>query len=82
MSLEKRKVLDQIEVKDNGVIFCKELNQIIDDGNIISSIPHRTSYCPGDDISEAPYKVKQAAEVFWTKEVIADFKKSQKVSKP
>lgn len=68
--LEKRKILDQIEVKANGVIFIKELNQIVDDGVVISSIPHRSSVCPLDDVSNSPYQmVKDAAAVHWTQEV-------------
>lgn len=77
MALEKRRILDQIEVKENGVIFCKELNQIVDDGNVISSIPHRSVYCPGEDVSSAPEKVKQAVATFWNEQVIADYKSSQ-----
>lgn len=76
MSLEKVKVLDQIEIKANGVIFVKELNQIIEDGQIISSIPHRTSYVPGSDISEAIDQVKEAAAIFWTEAVITDYRVS------
>ena len=65
--LEKRKILDQIEVKANGVIFIKELNQIVENGIVISSIPHRTSVCPLDDVSNSPYQmVKDAAAVHWT----------------
>lgn len=67
--LEKIKILDQIEVKSNGVIFIKELNQIVEDGIVISSVPHRTSVCPLDDVSNSPYQmVKDAAEIHWTQE--------------
>lgn len=68
--LEKRKVLEQIEVKANGVIFIKEFNQIVENGVVISSIPHRSSVCPLDDVSISPYQmVKDAAETHWTQAV-------------
>ncbi len=68
--LEKRKILDQIEIKSNGVIFIKELNQIIDNGNIISSIPHRSSVCPLDDVSNHEHQmVRDAASAHWTQSV-------------
>jgi len=68
--LEKRTILDQIEVKANGVIFIKELNQILDNGIVISSIPHRSSVCPLDDVSNHKYQmVKDAAAVHWSQTV-------------
>lgn len=68
--LEKRKILDQIEVRANGVIFIKELNQILEDGVVISSVPHRSSVCPLDDVSGSPYQqLKDTAAVLWTQEV-------------
>lgn len=68
--LTEIKILDQIEVKPNGVIFIKEYNQILRDGVIISSVPHRSSVCPLDDVSNSPYQmVKDAAAVHWTQSV-------------
>jgi hypothetical protein len=72
--LEKKTILEQLEVKPNGVIFVKELNQIIDDGKIISSIPHRYSVTPCDNISESPYEsLKIIAKALWTKKIKADY---------
>lgn len=67
--LEKRKVLDQIEVKADGHIFVKELNQIVDDGQVVSSIPHRTVFTPDMNIDDLPNEVKPHAQVAWTQEV-------------
>ncbi len=72
--LEKRKILDQIEIKLNGVIFIKELNQILDDGKVISSTPHRSSVCPLDDVSSHEYQmVKDVAAVYWTQKIKDDY---------
>lgn len=78
MGLVERKILDQVEIKDNGVIQVKEFNQVLRDGQVISSIPYRSLYCPGEDVSQAHDKVKQAAAAFWNDEVVAAYKESQK----
>jgi hypothetical protein len=71
--LEKRTVLDQIEVKADGHIFMKELNQILDDGQVISSIPHRSVYTPDMNIDDLPEVVKPYAQLSWNQEVVAAF---------
>lgn len=71
--LEKRKVLDQIEVKKDGHIFMKELNQIVDDGQVVSSVPHRTVFTPDMSIDDLPSEVKPYAKIAWTPEIIAAY---------
>jgi hypothetical protein len=71
--LTKQKVLDQIEVKADGHIFMKELNQILDDGKIISSIPHRSVFTPDMSINDLPDVVKPYAQLSWSSEVIAAY---------
>jgi len=46
------------------------------DGIEIARSYHRTVYCPGDDISEAPQEVKDVAGVLWTTAVIEAYKAS------
>jgi hypothetical protein len=77
MSLTERKILEQIEIKEDGVIFVKELNQILKDNTVVSSSPHRSVFNPGDDVSSAPSKAQQAAQLFWTPEVIEAYKAEQ-----
>jgi hypothetical protein len=71
--LEKRKVLDQIEVKSDGHIFMKELNQILDNGQIVSSIPHRSVFTPDMNIDDLPNVVKPYAQLSWTAEIKAAY---------
>lgn len=73
MALDKRTILDQIEVRKDGVIFVKELNQIVEDGVVLTSTPHRTVINPNEDITNAIDAVKKAASVFWTPEVIQEY---------
>jgi hypothetical protein len=71
--LEKRKVLDQIEVKSDGHIFMKELNQILDNGQIVSSIPHRSVFTPDMAIADLPNEVKPYAQLSWTADIKAAY---------
>ena len=71
--LEKRKILDQIEVKKDGHIFMKELNQILDNGQVVSSIPHRSVFTPDMSIDDLPDEVKPYAKLSWTPDVVAAY---------
>ncbi len=80
MALEKKKIMQQFEVQEDGTIFLKELNQIVEDGVVLSSVPHRTPIYPGDDIAHLPYEnLKATAKTLWTDEVKKAFKDKNKV---
>jgi hypothetical protein len=81
MALEKRKILSKIEVESNGIIFVKELNEILDDGVVVSSIPHRTSYTPNMEIKDLPDEVKPYAAISWTPEVKSAYARLQESAK-
>jgi len=51
------------------IIECREATTIIEDGKIISSSNHRTSYAPDKDISNAPPEVQEMAGYYWTEEI-------------
>lgn len=76
--LTERKILGQIEVQPNGVIFIKEYNQVLRDGVVINSIPHRSSVCPLDDVSNHKYAlVRDTVSVIWTPELKAKYAAEQ-----
>ena len=75
MSLKKVKVLDHVEVSEDGTIFVKELNQIKENEIVISSIPHRSSYTPGSNMDDVKIeRVKAIAKAVWTADVIEAYK--------
>lgn len=76
--LEKRKVIDQIEITSNGIIFLKEQNQILENGVVISSIPHRTPFEPDMDSALLPDEVKPYAQLKWTPTVVNEYKQKKK----
>lgn len=47
MTLSKRTVISQIECTANGILQIRLEAQIVDDGAVLASHPHRTSIEPG-----------------------------------
>ena len=47
--ITKEIAIDQITVLENGTILVREVTSIIEDGAILSSTYHRTSYEVGSD---------------------------------
>jgi len=73
MALTKEKTLDQIEIVANGIIQVREVTHILEDGKVLSSSYHRSSFSPGDDVSIQDARVQSVAEAVWTKEVISTY---------
>jgi len=76
MALTEQKVIDKIEVVENGTVQVREATRILKDGNQIAQTYHRWSFAPGSDISEMPANVQAIAAAAWTQEVIDAYKAS------
>ncbi len=70
MALEEVKVIDKIEVVENGTLQVREVTRILKDGEQIAQTYHRWVFAPGSDVSEMPANVQAIASVVWTQEVI------------
>lgn len=73
MALEEIKVIDKIEIIENGTVQVREATRILRDGEQIAQTYHRWSFAPGSDISEMPANVQAIAAVAWTEEVINNY---------
>jgi hypothetical protein len=73
MSLTKTTTVDQITVTENGVILYREATRIMEDGNEISKMYHRSSLTPGQDLTDVPVNVAAICNTAWTAEVIASY---------
>jgi hypothetical protein len=73
MALEEVKVIDKIEVVENGTLQVREATRIMKDGNQVAQTYHRFSFSPGSDISEMPANVQAIAAAAWTPAVIAAY---------
>ncbi len=77
MALEEVKVIDKIEVVENGTLQVREVTRILKDGEQIAQTYHRWLFAPGSDVSEMPANVQAIASVVWTQEVIDAYINSQ-----
>lgn len=48
--IEKKTVVNQIEIQPSGTVMLRLEKLLIEDGVVISSQYHRTSFEPGDDV--------------------------------
>lgn len=56
------KEIDQITVLANGTILVREAISVSEDGIVLSTTYHRTSYEVGADLADAPMRVRVIAE--------------------
>jgi hypothetical protein len=77
MALSEVKVIDKVEVVENGTLQVREVTRIMKDGEQIAQTYHRWSFAPGSDVSEMPANVQAIAAAAWTPEVIAAYEAQQ-----
>ena len=77
MTLSEVKVIDKIEVVENGIVQVREATRIIKDGEQIAQTYHRISFAPASDVSGQPANVQAIAQAAWTPEVIAAYEAAQ-----
>ena len=65
MAITKDSVIDQITVTENGTILYREVTRIMEDGEPLSQVYHRTTIEKNADLSNAPDNVKDIAQVAW-----------------
>ena len=70
MGLIKQRLQDQIEiVGEFKHIQIRYSDQIIEDGQVISSSYHRDTVSCGDDAKAIKHNVKALADIYWTDEI-------------
>ena len=74
MALEKKVVVDLMEVVENGVVQVRTKTAILEDGVEISSKFHRHVVAPGQDYSAEDAKVQAIRKATHTKDVVAAYK--------
>lgn len=68
MSLTERKVVDLIEVLENGHLQIREANIIEKDGVVVAKTFHRYVVVPGDDVSDKEQRIQDIAAAVWKQE--------------
>lgn len=77
MALEKKVVVDLMEVVENGTVQVRTKTAILEDGVEISSKFHRHVVAPGADYSAEDAKVQAICAATHTPEVVAAYEASQ-----
>ena len=77
MALEKKVVVDLMEVMENGSVQVRTKTAILEDGVEISSKFHRHVVAPGDDYSAEDAKVQAICAATHTPEVVAAYEASK-----
>ena len=80
MALTETKVIDKIEVVENGSVQVREVTRIIKDGAEIAHTYHRWFFAPEADLTGQPANVVAICNAAWTSEVIASYKAQQKAN--
>jgi hypothetical protein len=75
--LEKIKIVDRIEVLENGCVQVRTKTAIMEDGKQISSTFHRHVVAPGDDYAGEDARVQAICAATHTTGVIAAYKAAQ-----
>jgi hypothetical protein len=79
MALEKKIIVDLMEVLENGCVQVRTKTAILEDGVEISSKFYRHVVAPGQDYSVEDAKVHAICAAIHTKDVVAAYKASQVV---
>jgi hypothetical protein len=74
MSLEKKTLVDRIEVLENGCVQVRTATRIIEDGSTISQSFHRHVVALGDDYSKEDTRVQGVCAALHTAQAIAAYK--------
>lgn len=73
MTIEKTKVIDQIEVTENGCVQVRTKTSIIDNGTVLTEMFHRHVITPGQDYSNEDKRVQDICKTVHTTDVIAAY---------
>jgi len=73
MTLEKKTVVDKIEVLENGTLQVRSATRVLEDGEVLSSAFHRHVLHPGADTSNEDAKVVAIANATWTTDVVTAY---------
>lgn len=68
--LEKTESYTSIDIKELGQVSIRKTTRITDNGALISEVHHRSTFEPGDDLSNLPLNIQNTINTYWTQEVI------------
>ena len=82
MALEKKSIVDRIEIIENGCVQVRVRMAIWEDDQEISGTFHRHVIAPGDDYSAENDRVKAVCAAVHTPEIISAYQAMLQAQKP
>jgi len=73
MALTKEVKIDQITVTENGIVLAREVTSVLKDGVEVSKQYHRSSFVPGQDMTEQDPSIATICNTAWTPEVVSAY---------
>jgi len=77
MALEKKSIVDRIEIIENGCVQVRVKMSIWEDGQEISGTFHRHVIAPGENYNSQDGRVKAVCAAVHTPEVVAAYQAAQ-----
>ena len=77
MALTETKVVDKIEVLENGTVQVREVTRIMKDGSEVAHTYHRWVLTPTQDLTGQPANVVAICNAAWTSELVAAWNTEQ-----
>ena len=81
MAIIETKIIDRVEVVENGIVQVREATRILKDGEQMSQTYHRWCITPGQDYSTQEQQVQDICKVTHTPEVIAAYQAQQEANR-
>lgn len=76
---QPNRYISSIIVKENGVLEVRESIEYFDNNAVLLYTKfHRTTFCPGDDVTQEDEQIRTVAEKTWTTECISKFNEQRK----
>lgn len=72
--LNKKIILDKIEILRDNTIQVRWAKEVYDDGEILGQQFMRTVFHPGDDITSVDEKIQSICNLLWTPAVVEAYK--------
>lgn len=65
--------IDVIELVDGGLVQVRLAETVIKDGEVVGQKYHRSTFYPGQDVTDQPEAVQSFCAEVWTPEVVATY---------
>tara|TARA_R110000868_G_scaffold16913_6_gene74957 strand:- start:880 stop:1140 length:261 start_codon:yes stop_codon:yes gene_type:complete len=74
MAITKQKVVDKVEILEDGIIQIREAIRVYDDdGSLIGEKFNRYLLVPGQDVTAEKARIRRICTAVWDAQTVADY---------